>query len=274
MFAVRKFHCYVYGRCFTLLTDHKPLLSIFGSKIGISAHSANRLQRWELVLLAYDFNIQYRRSNHFGQADALSRLITSKKLPETEEDVVIAKIERDVRAVQSDVIRQLPVTKEEIRKMTDEDPELKLVVEAVRTGRWPSFKTGSPLHAYHSRATDLSVCDGVLFMGVRAVVPSALMNRVLKMLHEGHPGATRMKMLARRCVHWRGIDRDIEDKVRLCNSCQMAAKMPVRNELSQWPKPDGAWERIHIDFAGPMEGMMFLVVVDVLGTQSGPRLFR
>ena len=114
VFGVRKFHRYIYGRRFLLLTDHKPLLSIFGSKVGISAYSANRLQRWELVLLAYDFVIEYRRSTHFGQADALSRLIASKKLPE-DEDIVIAKIEQDVRAVQGDVIRHLPVTKEDIR---------------------------------------------------------------------------------------------------------------------------------------------------------------
>ena len=261
VFAVRKFHRYVYGRRFMLLTDHKPLLSIFGSKVGVSAHSANRLQRWELVLLAYDFNIEYRRSTHFGQADALSRLITSRKLQE-DDDIVIAKIEMDVNAVQSDVIRHLPVTKEEIRRMTEEDSELKLVVEAVRTGRWPRFQSGSLLHAYHSRATNMSVCNGVLFMGSRAVIPAILKNQVLKMLHEGHPGATRMKMLARRYVYWQGIDRDIEDRVRLCSSCQMAAKMPVKNELSPWPTPDCAWERIHIDYAGPMEGMMFLVVVD------------
>ena len=99
VFGVRKFHRYIYGRCFLLLTDHKPLLSIFGSKVGICAHSANRLQRWELVFLAYDFVFEYRRSTHFGQADALSRLIASKKLPE-DEDIVIAKIEQDVRAVQ------------------------------------------------------------------------------------------------------------------------------------------------------------------------------
>ena len=51
VFGVRKFHRYIYGRRFLLLTDHKPLLSIFGSKVGISAHSANRLQSWELVCL-------------------------------------------------------------------------------------------------------------------------------------------------------------------------------------------------------------------------------
>ena len=64
------------------MTDHKPLLSVFGSKKGISAHAANRLQRWELILLAYDFEIEYRRTANFGQADALSRLIDSKKQQE------------------------------------------------------------------------------------------------------------------------------------------------------------------------------------------------
>ena len=82
------------------------------------------------------------------------------------------------------------------------------------------------------------------------------------MLHEGHPRATRMKVLARRYVYWQGIDGDIEERVKLCNACQLTAKMPVRNELSPWPKPDCACERIHIDFAGPMEGMMLLIVVD------------
>ena len=52
--------------------------------------------------------------------------------------IVITKIEQDVRADQGDVIRHLPVTKEDIRRMTEE-PELELVVEAVNTGRWPKF---------------------------------------------------------------------------------------------------------------------------------------
>ena len=93
VFAVRKFHRYLYGRRFTLLTDHKPLLSIFGSKTGVSAHSANRLQRWELSLLSYDFRIEYRKTNHFGQADALSRLIASK-LPEPEDEPSSQRLRR------------------------------------------------------------------------------------------------------------------------------------------------------------------------------------
>ncbi|BHF64763.1 hypothetical protein SprV_0200777000 [Sparganum proliferum] len=44
VFAVKKFHKLLYGRHFTLLTDHKPLPSNFGSRKGISVYSASRLQ--------------------------------------------------------------------------------------------------------------------------------------------------------------------------------------------------------------------------------------
>ena len=67
IFAVKKFHKMLFGRHFTLLTDHKPLLSIFSSKKGIPVYSASRLQRWTIILLEYDFSIQYRKTTEFGQ---------------------------------------------------------------------------------------------------------------------------------------------------------------------------------------------------------------
>ena len=48
MFGVKKFHQYLYGRKFTLITDHKPLTAIFGSKKGIPTITAAHLQRWAL----------------------------------------------------------------------------------------------------------------------------------------------------------------------------------------------------------------------------------
>lgn len=65
-FAVEKFHRYIYGRKFTLQTDYQPLHSIFSSKSGIPVYTANRLQRYVLVLLAYDFEIEYVNTKSFG----------------------------------------------------------------------------------------------------------------------------------------------------------------------------------------------------------------
>ena len=42
-----------------LLTDHKPLLAILGPKSAITTLAELRMQRWALILLAYDYKIEY-----------------------------------------------------------------------------------------------------------------------------------------------------------------------------------------------------------------------
>ena len=72
-FGVGKFHQYVYGRAFTLITDHKPLTTILGPKKGIPTLAAARLQRWALLLSAYHYQIEYKSTSAHANADGLSR---------------------------------------------------------------------------------------------------------------------------------------------------------------------------------------------------------
>jgi hypothetical protein len=112
IFAVKKFHKYIYGRHFTLLTD-RLLLSIFGNRRVIPVHSANPLQRWAATLLGYDFTIGNRKPMDFGQADAISRHISSHPAPD--EDVVAAlQAEFDMDVPTS----YLPVTFDKLRSIT------------------------------------------------------------------------------------------------------------------------------------------------------------
>ena len=59
VWGVQKFHCYLFGRKFTLVTDHQPLLSIFGPKKGIPATTASHMKHYALFLQGHDYNIEY-----------------------------------------------------------------------------------------------------------------------------------------------------------------------------------------------------------------------
>ena len=74
VFGVKRFHQFLYGRKFTLVTDHKPLQAILGPKSAVPTLAAARMQRLALVLSAYDYDLMYRRSEEHSNADALSRL--------------------------------------------------------------------------------------------------------------------------------------------------------------------------------------------------------
>nr|VZI47647.1 unnamed protein product [Spirometra erinaceieuropaei] len=261
VFAVKKFQKLLYGRHFTLLTDHKPLLSMFGSKKDTPIYSASRLQRWATILLDCDFDIRYRCTTDFGQADALTRLISNQQ--EAEEDTVIVAIpiEDDVRRRLSDSIRGIPVTVADIRRATEQDPVLRQAITYVQTC-WPTNALAGELRQLFLRRASLSVVDSCLMFADRVVIPSSFRPAVLRQFHAAHPGTSRTKSIAHSFAYWSGIDGNIDDLVRCCSRCQQAAKMPPRQPPIPWQPPERPWSRVHIDFAGPLNGVSYLILVD------------
>ena len=79
VFGVTRFHTYVYGRHFTLITDHKPLQSLLDGKHPVSPQASGRIQRWALKLSMYEYDLECRSTHRHGNADALSRLPLPEK---------------------------------------------------------------------------------------------------------------------------------------------------------------------------------------------------
>ena len=67
-----KFHQYVYGRQFMILTDNKPLLGTLSEDKGIPPMTTARIQRWAILLSAYSNLLQYHPGNKNGNADFMS----------------------------------------------------------------------------------------------------------------------------------------------------------------------------------------------------------
>ena len=109
---------------------------------------------------------------------------------------------------------------------------------------------------------ELSVEKGCVLRGARVTIPHGLRDEVLEELHADHQGMNRTKALARTFVWWPNVDKDIEKKIRKCGGCALQQNNPKATNTHPWVYPETPWQRIHVDFAGPFLGHMFLIVVD------------
>ncbi|XP_055527161.1 uncharacterized protein K02A2.6-like [Wyeomyia smithii] len=81
-----------------------------------------------------------------------------------------------------------------------------------------------------------------------------------------------MKSLARSFVYWPNIDDAVEKYVRCCRPCAEAAKSPRQTDLESWPIPSKPWEQVHIDYAGPINGYYYFLVIDAYS--KWPEIYR
>ena len=74
IFGVKRFHQYLFGRQFTILSDHKSLKHLFGESWTTPTLALAHIQRWSLTLEAYDYTIQYKPGKQHSNANMLSWL--------------------------------------------------------------------------------------------------------------------------------------------------------------------------------------------------------
>ena len=53
-----------------------------------------------------------------------------------------------------------------------------------------------------------------------------------------------------------------------CESCQIALPIPPKEIGNPWKWPSGPWKQVHVDFAGPFLGQMFLIMIDAYSKWS------
>ena len=274
VWSIKRFHKYLYARSFELYTDHQPLKYIFDVNRGIPEMGSSRVQRWAVTLAAYDFTVKFRPTQKHGNADVCSRFPLSETGDERdfEREDLLGDQGRDFPSVFELHVEPKPfIDAELISRCTKKDTELSKVLYHVREG-WSEKESiiapekaateKSELRAFYQRKDELTVEKDCVLWGHRVIIPKVLRRDVLHMLHSSHMGMTVMKQLARNYVWWPGLDGDIEAMVRLCEACQKNQAMPKKSIPHPWIRTTSPWERLHIDYAGPFGGNMWMIVID------------
>ncbi|KAL5250031.1 hypothetical protein ACHWQZ_G015941 [Mnemiopsis leidyi] len=254
IWAIKKFHIYLYGTKFKLVTDHKALVFIFDTNRKLPEMSNNRISRYAVTLMSYDYEIIYRNTKDHANCDFLSRLPAQNQEPDelSEEDTVFAV-----------TLEEAMLNAEVIIQETRRDPVLSRVYQFTLDG-WPAKveSANEEMCHFQRRRDELGTESGCVTWGNRVVIPTKLRPTVLEMLHLTHVGMTGMKMLARSYVWWPNLNADIERLVKTCKDCKKYSKSAQKVTEHPWSRTSGPWQRIHMDFAGPFQGYMWLLIQD------------
>lgn len=249
VWAAERFHFYLYGRQFELVTDHKPLEIIFSPK----SKPCARIERWVLRLQSYKYKVIYR-SGKSNIADPLSRLVvTDQENPEPFDE----RAEHYVHWVVSNAT-PIAMKLSEIEKCSMHDE----TIQAVKVGIYEDVWTEIAM-AYKIFATELCFSGGILLRNSRIVMPEKLRMQTLDLAHEGHPGMTVMKRRVRAKVWWPKLDVQVEAYVKQCRGCMLVAAPAAPEPMKRKELPSEPWQHLAIDFMGPLpSGHYLLVIVD------------
>jgi hypothetical protein len=212
--AIRHWRPYLWGRRFTVRTDHYSLKFLLDQRLStIPQH------HWVGKLLGFDFGVEYKPGSQNAVADALSRR-------DTPEGAVLA-----ISAPRFDFLDRL-------REEQANSPAVVALRDEIQAG---------------SRGAPWAVTDGWVTYDSRLYVPPAspLLQELMAAVHDdGHEGVQRTLHRLRRDFHFPDMRRLVQDFVRACSICQRCKTEHLHPAglLLPLPLPTGVWTDIGLDF--------------------------
>jgi transposase InsO family protein len=204
VFGLRKFRHHLYGEKFEVITDHKALTWLLALR-----DSKERLARWIVEMHTFDFEVMYERDDGALMAvpDALSRDTMGKSVVlchpclEAVQDISEGgecAEGRDVLTVEELLAAQAEAYGDGNALLKDED----------------CIRDGEGL-----------LCKVFGKQDVRVLVPQALRDKVLKLMHGnrvgGHWCVLRTAARLRSRYYWPGCSSDVREAVSRCLDCKL-----------------------------------------------------
>ena len=152
------------------------------------------------------------------------------------------------------------LTLDEVETATDSDKTLRGVRAAIKLNKWHY----DLVKAFKPVKDELTATSkGVVLRGTRIVLPQSLQQRAVDIAHATHLGLSKTKALIREKVWFPKMDEMIQTTIKQCIPCQAVGKSNPHQPIESTEMPKGPWEKLHMDFYGPLpSGEYLLVVID------------
>lgn len=244
--ACGKFHEYVYGKKLRIESDHKPLECIYKKQLRSAPF---RLQRIMFDIKQYSPTVVYVKGTSQHIADILSRDCVNNESEEEEELQVYVAIDFSKDA------------KREMVEATKHDQEIQELIKVTMSG-WPNNQ--AEIHEwvkpYWNFREEISYYNGLVFKGMKLVVPKAQIPKMLYNIHRGHFGIQKCLSRAREILYWRGMSTDITSYVETCSICQSMQRSKVKEPVINKEIPSLPFEVVGADLFHCIDKDYILVV--------------
>lgn len=232
IYALTKLRPYLQGAEFVIITDHKPLKSLFLAEI-----NNTRIQRWAVLLAEYAAPIEYRKGANNVRADFLSRLkpVTPHPPPVLEAGMA-AFCELEGTPWEFDALEPDALAQEQ-RGM-------------------PEYELGGMLE-------DEYILHGDLLYTLkpppgrpeypRLVLPPSARERVMKRAHQEvcHQGMRKTLTRIQERYKWAGMRKEVYVFLTKCPKCAVNKQKKERPPPTPMPVAQNMGDIIALDMCGP-----------------------
>ena len=229
VYALKKLRHYLLGKKFILITDHQALIGLMNK-----SELKGKFARWVIELSEFVFDIRYRAGKANKVADALSRYPKSDNIKECNLLENRSLVQKFIKV--KEYLSNLKVNDDNV---TDENYSRR----------------------FKKYAMKFCVVDGKLYLrkndGTLAEVVLDFNQRfsLVREMHEGraHFGVRATFDSLRMSYYWPEMYTDVKEFIKSCLNCQRFAPAKNLNVTTSRIPTSYLFERISLDFVGPLE---------------------